>query len=65
MYYFQFVAAENNMRDPKSFTRPLGVLNLAMVIVTILYIMIGFMGYWRYDTDTKSTITLNLPPHDV
>lgn len=53
--------AENNMSTPSDFGRPFGVLNIAMSIITILYLFFGAMGYWRYGETIKSSVTLNLP----
>ncbi|KAK4872814.1 hypothetical protein RN001_014843 [Aquatica leii] len=54
------IALENNMKTPKSFGGYFGVLNFAMFFVTLLYAGIGFLGYWRYGEETRSSITLNL-----
>lgn len=59
------IALENNMKTPKNFVKPYGVLNIGMVIITILYISMGFIGYWRYGDDSLPSITLNLPRDEM
>ncbi|KAF5272698.1 hypothetical protein FQA39_LY07725 [Lamprigera yunnana] len=59
------IALENNMKTPKSFGGRFGVLNNAMFCITLSYVGMGFLGYWRYGPLTKSTITLNFPKTDV
>lgn len=62
---FQFVSVENNMKYPQDFLGYCGVLNIAMVTIVIPYIVVGFMGYWKYGDGTKSSITLNLPSNEL
>lgn len=56
---------ENNMKTPRSFLGIFGVLNVGMGGVTIVYILLGFVGYLKYGKDTQSSITLNLPTEDA
>lgn len=49
------------MKTPKSFRGWFGVLNISMTIVVVLYVMMGFFGYWRYEDNIRSSISLNLP----
>lgn len=49
------------MKTPKSFGGYCGVLNIGMVFVIILYVGLGFIGYWKYGDDVKASITLNFP----
>ncbi|KAK4880650.1 hypothetical protein RN001_008796 [Aquatica leii] len=53
------------MQTPKSFGGYFGVLNFAMFFITLLYAGIGFLGYWRYGEETRSSITLNLENQDL
>lgn len=53
---------ENSMRKPQQFLGCPGVLNIAMITVTLLYAVIGFFGYARYGDDVLPSITLNLEP---
>lgn len=52
---------ENSMKTPQNFVGICGVLNKGMSGVTMVYILLGFLGYLRYGTDTQGSITLNLP----
>lgn len=54
-----------NMAHPEEFGGSRGVLNTAMIIVTCLYIAVGFYGYLKYGDLVLGSITLNLPQHDV
>lgn len=56
---------ENQMGTPQRFVGVCGVLNLGMSGVTLVYILLGFLGYRYYGVDTKASITLNLPTEDV
>ncbi|XP_076755224.1 proton-coupled amino acid transporter-like protein acs [Xylocopa sonorina] len=51
---------ENEMKRPKMFMRPLGVLNVGMGIIVFLYTALGFFGYIRYGKDIEGSITFNL-----
>lgn len=52
---------KNAMRKPNDFSKPLGVLNVGMVFLTIMFIAFGYFGYWKYGEDVASSLTLNLP----
>lgn len=56
---------ENQMGTPQNFVGLCGVLNLGMSGVTLVYILLGFLGYRRYGDLTDASITLNLPTQDV
>lgn len=49
------------MRYPEDFPGLTGVLNTSMVIVTCLYIAVGFYGYMMAGDEINGSITLNLP----
>ena len=51
---------ENNMRTGQHFVGICGVLNKGMSGVTLIYILLGFLGYARYGDDVQSTISQNL-----
>ncbi|GJQ88033.1 putative proton-coupled amino acid transporter [Trypoxylus dichotomus] len=55
---------ENNMKTPQHFTGLCGVLNQGMAGVTLIYILIGFLGYFKYGNAVEGSITLNLPHED-
>jgi len=52
---------ENQMKHPKQMKGWNGVLNTAMIIVSCLYIAVGYFGYMRYGENVQGSITLNLP----
>lgn len=52
---------ENNMKTPQSFLGICGVLSQGMSGVTLIYMLLGFLGYLRYGSATGESITLNLP----
>lgn len=60
-HYFQVMPLENNMKSPQKFVGLFGVLNQGMTFVTLLYIVLGFLGYLKYGEATADSITLNLP----
>lgn len=53
------------MKSPKSFGGFKGVLNIAMFFIVILYVGMGFLGYWRYGDESLPSITLNFPSEDM
>jgi len=52
---------ENQMRTPQDMKGWNGVLNTSMVLVSCLYIAVGFFGYLKYGDQVAGSITLNLP----
>lgn len=56
---------ENQMGTPQNFVGVCGVLNLGMSGVTLVYILLGFLGYRRYGDLTDDSITLNLPTEEL
>lgn len=52
---------ENTMKKPQHFLGCPGVLNIAMLIVIVLYAIIGFFGYWCFGIKVKGSVTENLP----
>lgn len=53
------------MKYPQDFLGYCGVLNISTVIIVIPYVIVGFMGYWKFGDFTKSSITLNLPAKEL
>lgn len=49
------------MDKPQNFSKSFGVLDVGIAIVTVAFILIGFIGYWKFGDDTKASLTLNLP----
>jgi len=56
---------ENSMKTPQNFIGICGVLNQGMSGVTLVYILLGFLGYVKYGNDAKGSITLNLPIEEI
>ncbi|XKL59593.1 hypothetical protein PGB90_000609 [Kerria lacca] len=56
---------ENNMKNPNHFLGICGVLNRGMSIVSMVYILIGFIGYVRYGDKVAENITANLPSDQI
>lgn len=52
---------ENEMKNPRSFMKPCGVLNLSMGTIVAMYTALGLFGYMRYGSEVAGSITLNLP----
>ncbi|CAB0016874.1 unnamed protein product [Nesidiocoris tenuis] len=52
---------ENEMKKPKKFNSTFGVLNIAMIPITLLYTFVGFFGYLKYGAEVKGALTLSLP----
>ena len=48
------------MENPQHFIGGIGILNIAMVIVVLLYAVIGFLGYIKFGDDVAGSVTLNL-----
>jgi solute carrier family 36 (proton-coupled amino acid transporter) len=55
---------ENSMAKPQKFLGFPSVLLIAMVCVTVMYTVLGFLGFIRYGDEIKGSITLNLPTDD-
>ncbi|KAL5291971.1 path family protein [Megaselia abdita] len=56
---------ENSMKTPKSFLGICGVLTQGMSGVTMIYMLLGFMGFLKFGDGTAESITLNLPVEEV
>lgn len=54
----QLLPMENKMKTPKHFPR---VLCYAMIVVTIIYVATGLLGYLAFGRSIDDVITLNLP----
>lgn len=52
---------ENSMLKPKEFLGKPSILLIAMITVTVLYSVMGFLGFVRFGDLIKGSITLNLP----
>ena len=56
---------ENQMRTPSDMRGWNGVLNTSMILVSCLYIAVGFFGYLKYGEQVAGSITLNLPVDEL
>jgi len=64
-FFLQVMPLENNMSTPTHFTGICGVLNQGMSGVTLIYIFLGFFGFYKYGNDCKGAVTLNLPIEEM
>ncbi|XP_018405198.1 PREDICTED: proton-coupled amino acid transporter-like protein CG1139 [Cyphomyrmex costatus] len=51
---------ENEMKTPKAYMKPCGVLNVSMGVIVAMYAGMGFFGYMRFGSEISGSITLNL-----
>uniref|UniRef100_A0A1B6EK48 Amino acid transporter transmembrane domain-containing protein n=1 Tax=Cuerna arida TaxID=1464854 RepID=A0A1B6EK48_9HEMI len=56
---------QTEMKKPEKFSTPLGVLNVGNLIVTVLLLSIGFIGYLKYGEAVEGSLTLNLPYESI
>ncbi|XP_025408112.1 proton-coupled amino acid transporter-like protein CG1139 isoform X2 [Sipha flava] len=56
---------ENEMKNPKRFGSMFGVLNSSMIPISLLYTLVGILGYLKYGEHVKGSITLDLPHDEV
>lgn len=61
----QVLPLKNEMRKPSNFNKPLGVLNVGMVIVGSMFVAIGFLSYLKYGDAVAGSVTLNLEPSEM
>lgn len=53
------------MKNPKKFGSAFGVLNASMLPISILYMVVGLLGYLKYGEETKGSITLDMPQDEM
>ncbi|XP_026500631.2 proton-coupled amino acid transporter-like protein CG1139 isoform X1 [Vanessa tameamea] len=51
---------KNEMKNREQFQKPLGVLNVGMVVVASIFVVVGFLGYLKWGDDVAGSLTLNL-----
>ncbi|XP_043501944.1 proton-coupled amino acid transporter 1-like isoform X1 [Polistes fuscatus] len=56
---------KNEMKKPSNFNKPLGVLNVGMVIVGGMFVTMGFLSYLKYGDNVRGSVTLNLELSEV
>jgi len=69
MYSFEGIGVilplENQMKEPKKMAAKFGTINISMTLCAIMYVIMGFFGYWHWkDEEIYGSITLNLPKYD-
>ncbi|CAH0559896.1 unnamed protein product [Brassicogethes aeneus] len=55
------VSIENAMQNSRALIHGPCVLNVAMAIVTIMYLFTGFFGFLRYGNESDDNVSKNLP----
>lgn len=61
----QVLPLKNEMKKPGNFNKPLGVLNVGMVIVCFMFVAMGFLSYLKYGDEVAGSVTLNLASGEV
>lgn len=56
---------ENKMKRPEHMLGYCGVVSVAVCFITLLYTMVGALGYAQYGEETKGSVTLNLPTNNA
>lgn len=56
---------ENSMEKPQHFLGKPSILLISMIIITVLYTVIGLLGYIRFGDKIRGSITLNLPTDEI
>lgn len=56
---------QNCMKDPKTFTKTFGVLNVGMFVITLLFVCTGTLGYLKYGEAAAVSLTLNVPQNEM
>lgn len=52
---------EHSMKTPQKFLSSCGILNVAVLVLILIYGFIGFFGFTKYGEDIHESISLNLP----
>lgn len=47
------------MEHPEDFDSPFGVMNIGMVIITVMYVSLGFFAYWRFGEKIDGPVTVS------
>lgn len=53
------------MKNPKKFGSAFGVLNTSMFPISVLYTVVGLLGYLKYGEATTGSITLHMPQTEL
>ncbi|XP_044257542.1 proton-coupled amino acid transporter-like protein CG1139 isoform X2 [Tribolium madens] len=55
------IPLQMEMKEPRFFTSPCGILNVTMVVIIILYSLVGIFAYLMWGDKVKGSAFLNLP----
>lgn len=58
------IPLKHEMKNPRQFSSPFGVVNIAAIIIISLNTSFGVVMYWKYGDDVQDNIILNLPNDD-
>lgn len=53
------------MKRPDEFSMKFGVLNVGMVVLSVLFLSFGCIGYWKYGENVEQSLSLNLPINEM
>lgn len=56
---------KNSMKNPSNFSKAYGVLNVGVGMHTVLFLLLGIFGYFKYGDETEGSLTLNLPTDEI
>ncbi|KAF5271068.1 hypothetical protein FQR65_LT00487 [Abscondita terminalis] len=69
LYAFEGIGSvlplQNEMKNPKLFSRPFGVLNVGLTAIIILFCLLGLFSYLRFGDGVLGSVTLNLPKDEL
>ncbi|XP_045462237.1 proton-coupled amino acid transporter-like protein CG1139 isoform X2 [Harmonia axyridis] len=56
---------EKHLKSPKQFVSSWGTMNIGMILMTILYILVGFLSFWKYGERSIGDVLNDLPLEDT
>ncbi|XP_063920913.1 proton-coupled amino acid transporter-like protein CG1139 [Zophobas morio] len=59
------IPVRSEMKNPESFTKLFGELNMAMFVALIFSVLVGILAFWKWGDDVEGSAFLNLPQEDV
>ncbi|KAF5271070.1 hypothetical protein FQR65_LT00489 [Abscondita terminalis] len=69
LYAFEGIGSvlplQNEMKNPKQFSRPLGVLNVGLTIVILFFCLMGIFTYLHFGNAVLGSVSLNLPKDEI
>lgn len=60
-----YIPLKNEMKTPRTFSRPFGVVNVSACLLIMLYIIFGGVTYWSYRDRVHENVLMNLPKQDI